>query len=112
MPLLQHAEVYRGGVTDPKIFVETSDCSATVSPRHQSIDLRFRLASAGGGATSVLLRIGKDDFQAILREIASEIPETAGVLMDCASIASEKMFLRAVFQLPAGEDQDAGCERR
>ena len=55
-----------------------------------TLAVRLDLASKGGGTTEVLLKIGKGDFQTILQEIASKLPESVGVLSDCASIANKK----------------------
>jgi hypothetical protein len=90
MPQLKHSKVYRGGVTAPSLRFETSTCSTDINLRDESVDLRFDLASKGGGTTSVLLRIGKADFPALLQEIASKMPEFVGILSDCASLANKK----------------------
>ena len=90
MPQLKHSKVYRGGATAPSLSFETSQCSASVDLRDQTLDIRFNLASKGGGTTCVLLQIGKGDFQAVLQEIASKLPESVGVLSDCASVANKK----------------------
>lgn len=90
MPQLKNSKVYRGGVTAPNTTLETRTVSVSVSLRDESLDIRFNLASKGGGTTRVVLEIGKGDFQAILQEIASKLPESVGVLTDCASIANKK----------------------
>jgi hypothetical protein len=90
MPQLRHSKVYRGGATAPSLSYETSQCSASVDQLDGTLDIRFDLASKGGGTTCVLLQIGKGDFQAMLQEIASKLPESVGVLSDCASIANKK----------------------
>lgn len=69
---------------------ETSDCSAEVDRLSATLDIRFSLSSAGGGSTSVLVCIGKDDFQVILNEIATLMPGSAGILADCAWKAIKK----------------------
>jgi hypothetical protein len=86
---LKHSKVYRGGATAPSLTHETSQCSASVDIRDEALEVRFDLASKGGGTTCVLLQIGKGDFQVLLQEIASKLPENVGVLSDCASIANK-----------------------
>lgn len=93
MPNLKHTKIYRGGATAPSLSYETDQCSGSISLKHEALDLRFEIASKGGGKTRVLLRIGKADFQTLLQEIASKLPETVGMLSDCASIAN-KMNLK------------------
>lgn len=90
MPQLKNSKVYRGGVTAPNINFETSTVSASVNLRDESLDIRFNLASKGGGTTRVVLEIGKGDFQLLLQEIASKLPESVGVLTDCVSIANKR----------------------
>jgi hypothetical protein len=90
MPQLKHSEIYRGGLTAASRSFETNKCFASVDQSKGTLDIQFQLASKGGGTTCVLLKIGKEDFQTILREIASKLPESAGMLSDCASIANKK----------------------
>jgi len=90
MPQLKHSKVYRGGRTASNLSLETGQCSASVDLRDGTLDIRFDLASKGGGTTCVLLQIGKGDFQTLLQEIANKMPESVGVLSDCASIANKK----------------------
>lgn len=90
MPQLKSSKIYRGGVTAPNINFETSTVSASVNLRDESLDIRFNLASKGGGTTQVVLEIGKGDFHILLQEIASKLPESVGVLTDCASIANKR----------------------
>src|SRR5262249_15530796 len=89
MPQLKHSKVYRGGVTAPSMSFETNQCSASVGVKTESLELRFEIASKGGGTTRILLRIGKGDFQTLLQEIASKLPENVGVLSECAAIANK-----------------------
>lgn len=89
MPQLKHSKIYRGGATAPSLSFETSQCSASVGIKTESLELRFDIASKGGGTTRILLRIGKGDFQVLLQEIASKLPENVGVLSDCAAIANK-----------------------
>ena len=90
MPQLKHSRVFRAGLTAPSLNFETSTCSASVNMRDESLDIRFNLASKGGGTTQVVVEIGKGDFQASLHEIASKLPESVGGLTDCAAIANKK----------------------
>lgn len=90
MPQLKNSKVYRGGVTAPSLSHETSKCSASVDVRGETLDIRFNIASKGGGTTQVLLRIGKSDFQTVIQEIASKLPQSVGILSDCASVANKK----------------------
>src|SRR5262245_25953253 len=71
MPQLKHSKVYRGGAKAPSLSLETSKCSASVGLRTESLELRFDIASKGGGTTRILLQIGKGDFQTLLQEIAT-----------------------------------------
>jgi hypothetical protein len=89
MPQLKHSKVYRGGATAPSLSFETSQCSASVGMKTESLELRFAIASKGGGTTEILLRIGKGDFQVLLQEIASKLPENVGVLSECAALANK-----------------------
>jgi hypothetical protein len=93
MPQLKHTKVYRGGATAPSLSFETSQCSGSAVVKTESLELRFEIASKGGGTMRILLRIGKGDFQTLLQEIPSKLPENVGVLMDSASVAN-KMNLK------------------
>ena len=90
MPNLKHTEVYRGGMTAQHLTIETSECSFHANASGRAMDLSFKLASKGGGTTSVLLRIGIDDLPQILEAIATAMPESVGVLSDCAALANKK----------------------
>ena len=90
MPELQHTKVYRGGVTAPYLTIETRECTFHANTKSSALDVRFNIASKGGGTTSILLQIGLADLPAILETIASTMPETAGVFSDCAAIANKK----------------------
>jgi hypothetical protein len=88
---LEHTKIYRGGVTAPRITLETNECSCNISER--ALDFRFQLASKGGGTTEVLLRIGLDDLPLILEGIADAMPEkSVGTLSDCAALANKKIL--------------------
>ena len=90
MPKLEHTKVYRGGITAPHLTIETSECSFHTNVAQRALDLRFKLASKGGGTTSVLLRISLDDLPQVLEAIATVMPESVGVLSDCAALANKK----------------------
>lgn len=90
MLTLEHSTVYRGGVTANAMVLETRKCSAEVDLNSATLDLRFRMASKGGGTTRVLLEVGFEDVAQILEEMAREVPEFSSVLMRCASTASER----------------------
>lgn len=92
MPKLEHSKVYRAGVTAQYLNIETSDCSFHVNASDKTLDLRFHLASKGGGTTSVLFQIGMDDLPAILEAIASAMPESVGTLSHCAALANKKLL--------------------
>ena len=90
MAELENTKIYRGGVTAPYITLETKRCSFHANTKNNALDLRFKLASKGGGTTSVLLQIGLEDLPAILDAVANNMPESVGVLSDCAAIANKK----------------------
>jgi hypothetical protein len=79
-----------GGITASRLTLETKACSFRANIKAQALDIRFNLASKGGGTTSVLVRIGLDDLPLILEAIACRMPECVGVLSDCAAVASKK----------------------
>lgn len=87
---LKHTDIYRAGVSARSLNLETRKCSFHENTAKNALDLRFNLASKGGGTTSVLLRIGMNDLSAILEAIANKMPENVGVFSDCASIANKK----------------------
>jgi hypothetical protein len=90
MAKLEHTKIYRGGITAPYLTIETRDCTFNTNISERALDLRFQLASKGGGTTSVLLQIGLDDLPLILEAIASAMPESVGTLSDCAALANKK----------------------
>ena len=87
---LKHTNIYRCGVSARYLNLETRKCSFSADTAKNALDLRFHLASKGGGTTSVLLQIGMNDLSAILEAIANKMPENVGVFSDCASIANKK----------------------
>jgi hypothetical protein len=92
MAKLEHTKIYRGGVTAPRITMETRECSFNTNISERAFDFRFRLASKGGGTTFVLLQIGLDDLPLILEGIAGAMPESVGTLSDCAALANKKIL--------------------
>jgi hypothetical protein len=93
MPQLKDTKIYRGGVTAPYLNPETSKCSYEVNIPKGALDLRFQIASKGGGTTEVLHRIGLGDLALILESFAEAMPETiAGTLSDCAALANKKIL--------------------
>src|SRR6266511_4172355 len=55
MAQLKNTKVYRGGVTAQYLTHETRECSFHANTKDRALDIRFRLASKGGGTTEVLL---------------------------------------------------------
>lgn len=92
MPKLQHSKVYRAGVTANYLNIETSECSFHANTSDKTLDLRFHLASKGGGTTSVLFQLGLDDLPAVLNAIASALPESVGALSSAAVTANAKVL--------------------
>lgn len=92
MPKLQHTKIYRGGITAQHLNIETSDCTFNANASDKALDLRFYLASKGGGTTSVLFRLGLADLPAILAAIASSLPESITAFSSAAAIANAKVL--------------------
>lgn len=90
MAKLKHTKIHRGGITAQYLTTETRECSFNTNISQKALDLRFNLASKGGGTTSVLLQIGMADLPLILQAIAETMPESVGVLSDCAALANKK----------------------
>lgn len=87
---LKHTKIYRGGLTSPYQSMETRECSFHANTGENALDIRFNLASKGGGTTSVLVQVGLDDLPVILEAVANTIPESVGVLLDCAAVAYKR----------------------
>jgi len=111
VPDLKKTKIYRGGVTAPYLNLETRNCSFNANTRDETLDLRFSLASKGGGTTSVLLQIGKGDLTAVLEAIAHAVPDTAAVLSRCASIANEKNIELLAEARRVKDDEKARAEK-
>ena len=92
MPKLQHSRIYRAGVTAKLLNHETRECTFHANAADRALDLRFNLASKGGGTTSVLLRLGLGDLPAVLAAVASTLPESVGALSSAAAVANAKVL--------------------
>ena len=77
---LSHTKIYRGGVTAPHLSLETRRCHLRANKKDNCIDIRFELASKGGGTTQVLIQIGAEDFETIINDIADTLPQSADIL--------------------------------
>jgi hypothetical protein len=88
---LEHTTIYRAGKTARSLNFETKACWFGVNGPNAPINLRFDLASAGGGTTQVLIEIGKDDLRSILTAVATEMPESADVMSNAGALAAEKL---------------------
>lgn len=62
---LEHAKVYRGGVTAHSMRHETS--KVTVAAKDGSLRFSFLMDSKGGGTTRVWLEVGPEDFPAVVQ---------------------------------------------
>lgn len=81
MPRLR-AKVYRSGETVPKWNYETESVSIDRYGKETSeVDIRFKLASKGGGVTDVSLRIGYIGFDTLLNEMWKAAPDRVAALM-------------------------------
>lgn len=93
MANLEHTKIYRGGVTAPRLTIETYKCSFDTDISARALEFKFDLASKGGGTTSVLFRIGLDDLPLILESIARTMPERCiGTFSDCAALANKRIL--------------------
>jgi len=88
---LNNSRIFRGGITASELSLVPGDYEATINPLDfEILHVQFDLASKGGGTTSVLLKIGKNDLKAIMKEIARKMPESASIFLDCAAVANRK----------------------
>ena len=111
MPKLKHSKVYRGGITANYTSLETTESSFNPNIKDRALDLRFNLASKGGGTTSVLFQLGVDDLPAILDALAANLPEmSVGMLSDAAAKANKAIVERLAQARIVGEDQRARAE--
>jgi hypothetical protein len=88
---LHFSKVYRGGATAQYLNVETSEITFHVNLNTKSVDFRFKLASKGGGTTSVLLQVDIDDLSRVLEYVAGSFPDQVDVFSECATIANKKI---------------------
>ena len=108
MPKLTHSKVYRGGITANYISLETSNASFNTNIKDRSLDLRFNVASKGGGTTSVLFQLGVDELAEVLDAIATTLPEmSVGVLSDAATKANKAIAELLSEARRVREDQQA-----
>ena len=98
MPDLKHSVIFRGGSTASRLFEETNDCFFCVNENDKSLELRFDIASKGGGETSILVQVGSKDFPVIFTELAKILPGEAGVLSNAAATAN-KLNVKRIKQL-------------
>jgi hypothetical protein len=76
------AEVYRSGETVSQWHHETDDVTiGRYGDGKSEVDIRFKLASKGGGITDVSLRIGQIGFDNLLNEMWKAAPERVVALM-------------------------------
>lgn len=72
---LKHSVVMRGGVTAKRWYGATSDIQFFAD--ETALQFRFVLPSKGGGETSVMVRIGANDWPALIRKLSKEQPALA-----------------------------------
>jgi hypothetical protein len=87
---MKNTKIYRGGVTAPHLTIETRECSFQHNIKDKALDIRFNLASKGGGTTAVLMRLGIDDLPMLLEAVASNMPESVEFFSHCAALANKK----------------------
>ena len=81
--------VYRFGLSASRPPAGTNHCSAKVNRFARALEISIKVQSNREGTIPVLLKIGVDDFPAILKEFASAFPEYAGLIRLCTSIVSK-----------------------
>lgn len=111
MPQMKSTRVYRGGETAPSLTFETNTCSASIDQKEECLEIRFKMASKGGGTTCVLLEIGKGDFQTILEEIVNKLPSSVGTLADGAAVANKKNLELLRNALQVRDDERARAKK-
>lgn len=80
MPRLR-AKVYRSGETVRKWNFETTDVTIDKFRSGPHLEIRFKLASKGGGVTDVSLRVDPIGFDTLLNEMWKISPEHIAKLM-------------------------------
>jgi hypothetical protein len=83
---LNSTVVLRSGSVANSFGFEQTSCSAYVGFKG-SLNIRFSIASKGGGRTLLQLEIPADDIRVLLEEMATTYPESAVVLSECTSLA-------------------------
>ena len=84
MQELKHSKVYRCGLTETQLRLETEASRFTVKAQERSVNFEFDLDSKGGGVTSVMFQVGLADISAILNGIADQSPEEVLLLLSPA----------------------------
>ena len=97
---LQHSNVKRGGVTAQYWYGETNVVSGNVN--ESGLHLRFTLPSKGGGDTDILLTVGPEDLQLILRDLALSLPSLAATLAGATHTAI-LLLMKPPQKNPSGE---------
>lgn len=89
---LKHTSIYRGGVTAPALVFETADCDVDLTPKDQALQLRFHLASKGGGTTQVLIEMKTAAIKNLLHLLAQHHSDAPEILTESvlASLAAER----------------------
>jgi hypothetical protein len=100
---LKETTILRCGVTAHRYNFETKQCTAEVNTAGKSLDLRFTIASKGGGETALLVRLGLPDMSTVLKNLANTIPETLPMLLEATSIASKRNIERIKTAKQAGK---------
>ena len=90
MAQLKLTKVRRRGVTAPNYRLESTNCSAIINKETGSLDIKFKIASRGGGFTCVWVEIGDTDVRSINLEQADSCPESVSTFVECTSIAIER----------------------
>ena len=89
---LSCTEIYRGGITSSYLSLETRKCSYVYNDRLDRAELRFHIASKGGGTTSVLVRLGYDDLRDMVFGLAEISPSQGlSLLLDGVVYVHSKM---------------------
>lgn len=81
--------VLRRGITARRRSLATDRCCLDANSTSQSIDLQFAIASKGGGTIELLVRIGLKDLPTLLKRVAKEFPQMAGVFSECEAMSTK-----------------------
>jgi hypothetical protein len=90
MAQLKQTKVYRSGRTAPDWYTESTQCSANIKKQDGSLNIRFDIASKGGGTTCLWIEIGSADLRSLLHELAESRSDTAGTFAECVTIAIQR----------------------